>query len=66
MSENLASGHTVGSVALPFAPAALEFTVAPDLLRVLVLERLHLPFPSVRLFVKGPPQSGVHENGEVE
>ena len=38
---------------LAFAPTAPEFTIAPHLFRVLVLERLHLPLPITEAVCEG-------------
>ena len=45
-------GRNAGA-ALAFAPTALEFTIAPYLFRVLVLERLHLPLPITEAVCEG-------------
>ena len=46
------SGRNAGA-ALAFAPTAPEFTIAPHLFRVLVLERLHLPLPITEAVCEG-------------
>ena len=46
------SGRNAGAN-LAFAPTAPEFTIAPHLFRVLVLERLHLPLPITEAVCEG-------------
>ena len=46
------SGRNAGAV-LVFAPTAPEFTIAPHLFRILVLERLHLPLPITEAVCEG-------------